>query len=110
MKSVRQSLSAFCVLLFTLGVAAFVFSAISPDDDDVQQEFVQQKSSHSARIQDCSTTPTVPLSRSSRLAYLRSMTTPALLNRYVQASVLILVNPARNVFASVDVNRSPPGH
>jgi hypothetical protein len=38
MKSVRQSLGALCAVLFTLPVAAFVFSAISPDDDDVQQD------------------------------------------------------------------------
>jgi hypothetical protein len=40
-------LCAIGVLLFWVGVAGFVFSAVSPYDDDIQQEFFQQKSDHS---------------------------------------------------------------
>ena len=32
-------------LIGALGVLAFIFSAVSPDDDDIQQEFVQSSKS-----------------------------------------------------------------
>jgi hypothetical protein len=50
MKPLSRCLRAFRILLFTLGVMALVFSVVSPDDDDIQQEFVQQRSSHCSRI------------------------------------------------------------
>lgn len=37
----RSNRCAVLGLIGVLGVLAFVFSAVSPDDDDIQQEFIQ---------------------------------------------------------------------
>jgi len=46
--SCRQGRRYYCArwgLIGVFGVLAFLFSAVSPDDDDIQQEFVQASKS-----------------------------------------------------------------
>jgi hypothetical protein len=71
-------LDVLCVLLCTAGIAAFVSSATSPDDDDFQQEFIQQKSSHYQRIKQ---------SGKVRVGYLPS-------NRNIASAFLLTPSPS----------------
>lgn len=53
----NPSRSAVLRLVGVLGVLAFVFSAVSPDDDDIQQEFIQGTKIRQCVIQNCKSTP-----------------------------------------------------
>jgi len=64
---IRRSLRAVRVLLVLVGVAAFALSAVSPDDDDIQQEFFQQQRFRCSRIARVGTARTNHLSSNRKL-------------------------------------------
>jgi hypothetical protein len=76
--SIRRLLDVLCVLLFTAGIAAFVSSAVSPDDDDIQQEFTHRKSSNYQRIKQ---------SGKARVAHLSG-------NRKIASAFLLIASPS----------------
>src|SRR6516162_1622443 len=51
----RRSFNLYALLgvVGVLGVLAFVLSVVSPDDDDMQQEFVQRSESRQCLVQNC---------------------------------------------------------
>jgi hypothetical protein len=51
----RRSFNLYALfgLAGALGVLAFIFSAVSPEDDDIQQEFAQGPESRQCLVQNC---------------------------------------------------------
>jgi hypothetical protein len=95
------------ILLFTIGVAAFVFSAISPDDDDIQQEFLQPGSYYPRIAQIGKPSPT-------HIRGNRKITSALVLARCVsphqewEASFVVDLSGSVPILAPVGGQRSPP--
>jgi hypothetical protein len=74
--SCRQGRRYYCArwgLIGVFGVLAFLFSAVSPDDDDIQQEFVQANRSKQFVLATYRSAPNV---RGFRIAPLRCALAP----------------------------------
>lgn len=56
-KGSRSARYTLLGIVSVLGVLAFVLSAVSPADDDVQQEFVQATKSRHSVVQNCKSLP-----------------------------------------------------
>jgi len=107
MKPLSRCLRAVCILLFTLGLAAFVFSVVSPDDDDIQQEFAQQRSSHCSRIARIGNAPiTQPGNR--KIASTVLLISSVSLHSEWRASVVADEGSSVAIFAAASGERSPP--
>ena len=59
----RERPTSNCYAVFglvgVLGVLAFIFSAVSPDDDDIQQEFVQGSKTRQVVVQNFKSIPSI---------------------------------------------------
>jgi hypothetical protein len=105
----RRCLRVVLMFPFMVGVAAFVFSAVSPDDDDIQQEFVQQKSAHCSRInKQISKTRVTHLRGKRKIASALLLISSVFPRREWQPSVVTAASTSVAIFASVRRDRSPP--
>lgn len=103
----RRCLRAVSILLFAFGVAAFLLSAVSPEDDDVQQEFVQPKSPHYQRIKQSGKTHVTQVRGKRTLASACLLLPSVSLDRESQAYAGTA--PASvAIFVSASGERSPP--
>jgi hypothetical protein len=102
-----RCLDALRLLLFTAGVASFIFSAVSPYDDDIQQEFAQRRFHYSDIIR-------IAKARPSHLAGNRKIASAVLLASHVslhqewELQVMVELNGTGAISVRALGQRSPP--
>ena len=103
----RRYLGAVSVLLFMLGAAAFVFSAVSPDDDDIQQEFAQQRFHYSLITRIAKTRPShLPCNR--KIASAALLAPSVSLHQEWEELVVVELSTSAVALAPIRGQRSPP--
>jgi hypothetical protein len=96
-------------LVAVLGVLAFIFSAVSSDDDEIQQEFAQGTKTKQCVVRNWKSIPSVPVTRVSPVHYAivpRSLSSVRC--SAVERVVIYDVKIGATAFPSRTCGRSPP--
>jgi hypothetical protein len=107
-----MQLSHGCVLfgsLIALGLLAFVFSVVSPYDDDVQQEFVQGKKPKQCVVLNCKATFAVHTSGTNKVRSALLPQRPLIISCGVVRHALVPDEEILRTISSSGIgDRSPP--
>jgi hypothetical protein len=96
-------------LLAALGVLAFIFSVTCPDDDDIQQEFLQSSKSKQCVIANCNALSNLRTFRIYTFPPALAPPTPAIASYYLTACVSVTGNEIKcRVCSRTTGDRSPP--
>lgn len=108
-RSARASSYALLACVGLLGVLAFICSVVSPEDDDIQQEFVQATKAGRPLVRDVKSIPTIEIQGKSRVAPVAVLRIPFSVRRF---SVELVVVPGfqsrKEIFSRSITGRSPP--
>lgn len=105
----RHSRGALFTVVGALGALAFVFSAVSPEDDDSQQEFAQSTKTQQCLVRNLQSISTV-YAGSSKSVYhagiLRSLPTGD--RSFVRPVIPLAAGIGATVLSTRTIGRSPP--
>jgi hypothetical protein len=90
-----------------VGVAAFVFSAVSPGDDDIQQKFGQQRFRYSRITRIGKARPT-HVASNSKIACAVLLVPSVSLHQEWKTSVVVDLSASVPILATASGERSPP--
>ena|ERR1700756_5546047 len=105
----RTARCAALMLFSLLGVLAFLFSAVSPEDDDLQQEFVQVSKARRTLVRECKSIPAIEVQGKNRIAPVAVLRVPFYIRHFLVGLVVVPgFQSRREVFNQSITGRSPP--
>ena len=105
----RTARYAALALFSLLGVLAFLFSAVSPEDDDLQQEFVQVSKARRTLVRDWKSIPTIEVQGKNRVASVAVLRVPFFIRCLLVGFVGVpSFQSKREIFNRSITGRSPP--